>query len=198
MNKTLIIVDVQNDFITGSLPVEGGAEVAGKIAQLVTTDATQDPPVYAYVAATKDFHTDPGPHFADGEPDFVDTWPVHCVAGTEGAEFHDDILNVEDMIDQVFHKGAFEAAYSGFEGVDSEKANMTLSEWLKDRAVEEIDVVGIATSHCVKATAIDGVKDGLKVNVLLDYAVGVTPELTEAAIQEMEDAGVNIVEERTN
>ena len=114
----LIVVDVQNDFCDdGSLPVTGGNDVAAAVSRHAT-EATYD-----IIVTTRDWHIDPGAHFADGEPDFVETWPVHCAADTAGAEFHPDLRL--PRVDIAVSKGAYEAAYSGFEGVTSDGDTLT-------------------------------------------------------------------------
>src|SRR5690348_6864052 len=145
MSRALIVVDVQNDFCEGgSLPVTGGAAVAAAVTDLLTEPGRGG---FEHVVATRDWHTDPGAHFA-AEPDFVKTWPVHCVAGTPGAEFHPAFDH--HRVDEVFSKGAFAAAYSGFQGAAADET--PLGDWLTAHGVEEVDVVGLATDHCVKAT----------------------------------------------
>jgi nicotinamidase/pyrazinamidase len=181
--KALIVVDVQNDFCEGgSLPVTGGAAVAAAISQHV-----RDTP-YHHVVATRDHHVDPGAHFSDS-PDYVDTWPAHCRAGTPGASFH-PALDVA-AIEAVFDKGAHAAAYSGFEG--AEPGGTDLRSWLQSRGVESVDVVGIATDHCVRATAHDAASSGLRTRVLLRLCAGVAPESTEAALEQLRAAGVELV-----
>jgi nicotinamidase/pyrazinamidase len=180
----LIIVDVQNDFCEGgSLAVAGGAEVAQRITALLAAH-----PGYAHVLATKDFHIDPGSHFS-ASPDFVDSWPVHCVAATAGADFH-PALGVTP-IEAVFEKGHYSAAYSGFEGTQHD--GTTLTEWLTARGVEQVDVVGIATDYCVRATATDAATLGFTTRVLLDLTAGVSPATTESAVDALRAAGVEVV-----
>ncbi|MBS1692737.1 MAG: isochorismatase family protein [Actinobacteria bacterium] len=181
--RALIIVDVQNDFCEGgSLAVAGGADVARAISARLA-----GPTGYAQVVATKDFHVDPGGHFAE-QPDYVDTWPRHCVAGTAGADFHPELDTT--AVDAVFLKGRHSAAYSGFEGTDD--SGTALADWLRGRGVEEVDVVGIATDHCVRATAADAAAAGFRTRVLLDLTAGVAAETTAAAIEEMRAAGVDV------
>jgi nicotinamidase/pyrazinamidase len=178
----LIIVDVQNDFCEGgSLAVTGGAKVAADVSTHVRGSS------YDHVVATRDHHVDPGAHFSDA-PDFVDSWPPHCRVGTPGASFHPE-LDVAP-VEAVFDKGAYTAAYSGFEG--SEPGGTGLLEWLADRGVTEVDVVGIATDHCVRATALDAAAAGLQVTVLLELCAGVAPESTERALAELRTAGVTV------
>ncbi|GIH74827.1 isochorismatase family protein [Planobispora longispora] len=180
MATALIIVDVQNDFCEGgSLAVNGGAEVAAAVSRHVSSHA------YDHVVATRDYHVDPGDHFA-AEPDFVLSWPAHCVAGTPGADFHPAFDT--GRVEEVFSKGAHSAAYSGFEGFSPDGTG--LGVWLADRGVHAVDVVGIATDHCVRATALDAVENGLAVRVPLELTAGVARETTEAALAELDSAGV--------
>jgi nicotinamidase/pyrazinamidase len=179
MPRALIIVDVQNDFCEGgSLPVSGGAVAAAAISTALA-EGTWD-----HVVATKDYHVNPGPHFGS-PPDFVDTWPVHCVAGTPGAEFHPNLDT--DRIEAVFLKGENAAAYSGFEG---HAGSIGLAAWLRMHDVDSVDVVGIATDHCVRATALDAAREGFHTKVLVDLTAGVAPETTARALDEMRASGV--------
>jgi nicotinamidase/pyrazinamidase len=180
--RALIVVDVQNDFCEGgSLAVDGGAAVAAAISGHVRTSS------YDHVVATRDHHVDPGAHFS-ADPDFVDSWPPHCRTGTPGASFHPE-LDVAP-IEAVFSKGEHAAAYSGFEG--AEPGGTGLADWLRARGVDSVDVVGIATDHCVRATALDAAKAGFTTKVLLDLCAGVAPETTERAMKEMQAAGVQL------
>jgi len=182
MSRGLVVVDVQNDFCEGgSLAVEGGAAVAAAISALL---ANSD---YAHVAATRDAHQDPGEHFA-AEPDFVDSWPPHCVAGTPGAEFHPAFDT--QRVEEVFDKGAWAAAYSGFEGISSD--GVPLADWLRAVGVDEIDIAGIATDHCVRATSVDAVREGFATRVLLDLTAGVAAATVESALEKMRAAGVHL------
>ncbi|KAA0099930.1 isochorismatase family protein [Mycolicibacterium sp. P1-18] len=184
--RALIVVDVQKDFCEGgSLAVEGGAAVAGALTDLLADPVRRAE--YGHVVATKDFHVDPGAHFSD-EPDFRDTWPRHCVVGTDGVEFHPafDATAVE----AVFTKGEYSAAYSGFEGSDD--AGIPLADWLRGHDVDAVDVVGIATDHCVKATAADAVAAGFTTRVLVDLTAGVSPTTTAEAVDALRAAGVAI------
>ncbi|MFE5729470.1 nicotinamidase [Streptomyces sp. NPDC056528] len=192
MHRALIVVDVQNDFCEGgSLAVRGGADVAAAITDLVGQTAGTS---YRHVVATRDHHVDPGAHFAapGEEPDYVTSWPVHCVAGTEGVGFHPNFAPAvaSGAIDAVFDKGAYDAAYSGFEGRDEN--GLTLAEWLREREVAEVDVVGIATDHCVRATALDAAREGFRTHVLLDLTAGVAEATTERALEELRAAGVEL------
>jgi len=180
--RALVIVDVQNDFCEGgSLAVVGGAAVARGITELLASGG------YDHVVATQDYHVDPGGHFSDA-PDFVDTWPRHCVAGSGGADFHPDLDTAP--IEAVFRKGAHSAAYSGFEGSAD---GVGLLEWLRSRGVDAVDVVGIATDYCVRATAADAVRAGLHTRVLTGLTAGVAPGSTAAALSELREGGVEVL-----
>ena len=190
MKQALIVVDVQNDFCEGgSLPVPGGARVASDIAVLLHHWTRQDPkaPSYDVVVATKDHHIDPGAHWSS-EPDFADSWPVHCKVGTDGAAFHPNLD--PQPFDAIFLKGEHTGAYSGFEGRTGE--GVSLADWLRSHEVERVDVCGLATDHCVRATALDAVSSGFTTRLLLDLCAGVAPETTKRALAEMRDAGVSV------
>ncbi|MEU2307431.1 MULTISPECIES: isochorismatase family protein [Streptomyces] len=189
MRRALIVVDVQNDFCEGgSLAVAGGADVAAAVTELIGQAAGTG---YRHVVATRDHHIAPGGHFAD-DPDYVHSWPAHCVAGTEGVGFHPNFAPAvaSGAIDAVFDKGAYSAAYSGFEG--SDENGTALADWLRARDVQEVDVVGIATDHCVRATALDAAREGFRTTVLLDLTAGVCAETTERALEELRAAGVEL------
>ena len=190
MKRALIVVDVQNDFCEGgSLPVQGGAEVAFKIGRLLHHWTEKDPkaPDYALTVATRDHHVDPGDHFSK-DPDFVHSWPRHCVVGTDGEAFHPNLD--PQPFDAVFLKGRHEAAYSGFEGSTSDGA--ALADWLRQHDVTDVDVCGIATDYCVRATSLDAVRNGFRVRLLSDLCAGVAPQTTAAALDELEAAGVEV------
>ncbi|MFD9985434.1 nicotinamidase [Streptomyces massasporeus] len=189
MRRALIIVDVQNDFCEGgSLAVSGGADVAAAVTELIGQAAGSG---YQHVVATRDHHIAPGGHFSTN-PDYARSWPAHCVAGTEGVGFHPNFAPAvaSGSIDAVFDKGAYSAAYSGFEGADEN--GTPLADWLRSRDVTEVDVVGIATDHCVRATALDAAREGFRTQVLLDLTAGVTQESTERALEELRAAGVEL------
>jgi nicotinamidase/pyrazinamidase len=178
----LIVVDVQNDFCEGgSLAVPGGAAVAARIAALVSSDHGYD-----HVVATRDHHVDPGDHFADS-PDFVDSWPAHCVAHTTGADLHPQLAGAP--FEAVFDKGEYAAAYSGFEGTAD---GDSLADWLRDRGVECVDVCGIATDYCVRATAVDAARYGFTTTVLLELTAAVDPAHVEDVVTELAGAGVAV------
>jgi nicotinamidase/pyrazinamidase len=186
--RALIVVDVQPTFCEGgALAVAGGNAVAGAIARYAAAHRDR----YALVATTQDWHVDPGAHFATppAEPDFVDTWPPHGVAGTAEAELHPALAELAPDIS--VRKGQHAAAYSGFEGVDAEGRD--LATLLGAAGITDADVVGIAESHCVRATALDALTAGLRVRVLTDLTVPVTPEQGVSARAEMAAAGAVLV-----
>ncbi len=183
MTRALVVVDVQNDFCEGgSLAVAGGADVAAAISAHVRAHAGE----YAHVVATRDHHVDPGGHFAE-QPDYLETWPAHCVVGTDGVELHPRLER--EPIEAVFDKGHHSAAYSGFEGAAD---GVPLAEWLRSRGVDAVDVVGIATDHCVRATALDAVGEGFTTRVLLPLTAGVSAATTDAALEQLRTAGVQL------
>ena len=209
MSRALIIVDVQNDFCEGgSLPVPGGAAVAGAISEYLDAHNSE----YDYVVATQDWHVDPGSHFSD-TPDFKESWPPHCVAGTRGADLHPDLDT--EYIDAYFRKGQFAAAYSGFEGLlapedavptgernagglpaarealEPDEDAIGLDDWLQSHDVEDVVVVGIATDYCVKATALDAVQAGYGVTVVRSLTAGIADDL-EDTVAEMELGGADV------
>lgn len=204
MARALIIVDVQNDFCEGgSLAVAGGADLAGEITDYVESSAGR----YDLVAATQDWHIDPGAHFSE-TPDFVDSWPRHCVAGTPGAQPHPDLDT--ELVDAFFRKGQYEAAYSGFEGVlapdvevplgepeaepETDAETLSLDDWLRDNDVDEVVVLGLAADYCVRATALDAIAAGYTTAVIPELCRGIKRETTLAAWAELEDAGVEIID----
>jgi nicotinamidase/pyrazinamidase len=181
--RALIIVDVQNDFCEGgSLAVAGGAAVARAISSLLAGEHGYD-----HVVATQDFHIDPGSHFAE-HPDYAASWPAHCVVGTPGQDFHPDLDT--RPVEAVFRKGAHAAAYSGFEGTAED--GTPLAAWLRARDVDAVDVVGIATDYCVRATATDAAAEGFRTRVLLGLTAGVAPGSTADAIDGLGRAGVSV------
>ncbi|MDR1710694.1 MAG: isochorismatase family protein [Propionibacteriaceae bacterium] len=182
MTKALIVVDVQNDFCEGgSLAVAGGSQTAAGINALLNAN-----PGYDYVVATRDHHIDPGAHFGD-PPDYVDSWPPHCVVGTPGVEIHENLTG--QSFDAVFDKGEYSAAYSGFEGAC---AGVALEAWLAARNVEVVDVCGIATDYCVRATALDAAARGFATTVLLGLTAAVAPANVPGVLSEFAAAGVAV------
>lgn len=184
MTKAVIVVDVQNDFCEGgSLAVAGGAEVARNISGRL------DEGGYEHAVATRDHHIDPGAHFSES-PDYRDTWPPHCVVGTSGVALHANLDT--SRIEAVFDKGEYAAAYSGFEAVAE---GTSLAEWLRQRGVDTVEIVGIATDHCVRATALDAVSEGFATSVRLDLTAGVAAETVDSALGALRNAGVALVGE---
>ncbi len=181
MTLALIVVDVQNDFCEGgSLPVAGGTEVARAVTARIGEGG------YEHAVATRDHHIDPGEHFSVS-PDFVDTWPPHCVVGTSGVALHPDFDT--SRIEAVFDKGEYAAAYSGFEAVHD---GDPLADWLRTRGVDAVEVIGIATDYCVRATALDAARLGFTARVRLDLTAGVAAQSVEHALDELRAAGVEL------
>ncbi|GAA2171525.1 bifunctional pyrazinamidase/nicotinamidase [Agrococcus versicolor] len=184
MPRALLIVDVQNDFTEGgALGCDGGAAVAAAITEHVRASD------YALVVASRDWHhgdDDNGGHFAAGEPDFVDTWPVHCVAGTPGADYHPALDR--SLVDVHVFKGQGEPAYSAFEGETED--GRTLEAVLDEAGIDELVVVGIATDYCVRASALDGIRVVPATVVVDGLTAAVAPGTRAAALTELADAGV--------
>lgn len=183
--RALVVVDVQPTFCEGgALPVEGGNAVARDVALYIAEHRDR----YELVVTTQDWHIEPGAHFSD-TPDFVDTWPPHGVAGTSEADLHPALAAI--VPDASVKKGQYAAAYSGFEGVDGDGRG--LAQILADGQITDVDVVGLAESHCVRSTAIDAVGLGLRTRVLTDLTAPVSEELGVAAREEMRAAGAELV-----
>lgn len=190
MTRALFIIDVQNDFTEGgALGVDGGAAVAAGITEYLRAHGD----AYDLVIASRDWHdgdNDNGGHFAVGEPDYVDTWPRHCVAGTPGAEYHPALDT--SLIDVHVKKGQGVPAYSIFEGTSDDGGD--LIDLLDDKGVDVVHVAGIATDYCVLASARDALDAGREVAVLTDLVAGVAPESSAAALASLEAAGAELVE----
>ncbi|TXN28312.1 isochorismatase family protein [Lacisediminihabitans profunda] len=189
MSRALFVIDVQNDFTEGgALGVDGGAAVAAGITRYLR----EHPGRYDQVIASRDWHdadNDNGGHFATAEaPDFVSTWPVHCVAGTPGAEYHPDLET--GLLTVQVRKGQGRPAYSIFEGVTED--GRTVAELLTALGIDDIDVAGIATDYCVRASAIDALATGRRVAVLSDLVAGVAPSSSDAALRELAAAGAEV------
>jgi len=184
MARALLVVDVQNDFCEGgSLAIVGGAAVARAISDRL------DIGDYDHAVATRDHHIAPGGHFSKA-PDYIDTWPAHCVAGTPGAELHPDLDRTN--LELVFDKGEYAAAYSGFEGI-TDQDGRPLLDWLRAHHIDSVEIVGIATDHCVRATALDAVAGGLTTAVRLDLTAGVARTTVDLALEQMREAGADLV-----
>lgn len=189
MPRALVIIDVQNDFCEGgALAVSGGAAVAGKISAFIKSSS------YDLIVASRDWHdadNDNSGHFAEvgKEPNYSTNWPVHCVAETSGAAYHPD-LDTESIDEHVF-KGQGQNGYSIYEGKTI--SGQTFEQLLASNGVDEVDIVGIATDHCVLASAMDSKDHGLKVRVISSLTAGVSEASTEAAIDRMIDSGIEVV-----
>ena len=209
MAEALIIVDVQNDFCEGgTLAVTGGAQTAADLAEFLQDRHSE----YATIVATQDWHIDPGAHFSDA-PDFVTSWPVHCRAGTTGAELHKNLDT--DYLEARFLKGLYDDGYSGFEGrqgdpervgiLEGEKGIKVepedviasdapdLNSWLQEREIDTVTIVGIATDQCVRATALDAAENDYAVRVITDLTAGVSGEKTAETYQELREADVELL-----
>lgn len=193
--RALLVVDVQNDFCEGgALAVDGGNAVAERIAKTILSKPALG---YDLVVASKDWHEAPPNdncgHFAlEGEPDYVTSWPVHCVALTDGAQFHSQVARWDEKIDHVVYKGYGTQSYSAFEGV-SDYGRHSLLALLRSNGVTDIDVCGIATDYCVKASVLDGLGLGFNIRVLAEFCTGVDPADCAIAMEEMSDRGAYIV-----
>lgn len=186
MERALFIIDVQNDFTEGgALGVEGGAALAAGVSEYLRAH----PHEYATVFASRDWHDavgDNGGHFAsDSPPDFVVTWPPHCMAGTPGAEYHPDLDT--SLVDIHVRKGQGVPAYSIFEGETDD--GLTVAGKLDELGITEIDIVGIATDYCVRASTLDALASGRKVRVLSDLVAGVAPGSSRDALAELQASG---------
>lgn len=174
MSTALIVVDVQKDFCEGgALAVEGGNAVAKNIANYIEHLGG----LYQEIVFTKDWHNAPPEtnrgHFSD-KPDFVNSWPVHCVANSVGSDFHDEIATAIRWIrasrpgwyrtENTFYKGQGYPHYSGFQGKNINGDG--LGYWLGRRHILNVDVVGIAGDYCVKQTALDAYRQGFITNIL--------------------------------
>lgn len=188
MTRALLIIDVQNDFTEGgALAVTGGDAVASGVSTYLAAHAAD----YDVIVASRDWHDaegDNGGHFSD-EPDYVGTWPVHCIADTAGADY--DPLLVTDAVTHHVRKGQGVPAYSMFEGIADDGA--TVAAVLSQRGVLTADIVGIATDHCVRASALDAIAHGVHVRVLTGLIAGVGVESSEAALAELAHAGAELV-----
>lgn len=191
MAKALLVIDVQNDFCEGgALACEGGAGVAAKISSFIRENKTS----YNFVIASRDWHTPNDSndgHFPPSgtQPDFVKTWPLHCIAGTLGADYHPNLES--NLIDVHIKKGQSTNGYSIFDGTTEQGESFI--ELLQKLDITEVDIVGIATDYCVRASALDSSKHGLNVRVISSLTAGVSAESIEKSIDEMVDAGVAVV-----
>ena len=191
MANALFVIDVQNDFCEGgALACQGGAAVAQRITEYLRANPSR----YQLVIASRDWHT-PGStnsgHFAEpgSEPDYVNNWPLHCISGTPGAEYHPNLD--ASLIDIHILKGQNAHGYSIFDGVTGD--GESLSDLLQRLEVVAVDVVGIATDYCVRASALDAHRAGLNTRVITGLTAGVAADSTERTIDELVDAGVEVV-----
>ena len=188
MRNALLIVDVQVDFVEGgSLGVKGGLTTAAMIARHVRHFKNE----YQFVVASRDYHENAPDHISD-HPDFVNTWPPHCMVGTPGAAFVPTIQNLvrEKYIQEVVTKGRDRAAYSAFDGLD--RRGHPLLDVLKENRIDHIDVCGIATDYCVRASALDAKKNDFQVRVLVNLCAAVNEETGQKALEEMKAAGISL------
>lgn len=200
MTSALLIVDVQNDFIEGgALAVTGGEKVARRLAEQLTLNQNSEDFVFPDIIVTsQDWHINPGNHWSE-TPDYVDTWPVHCAANTYGAGIHLELAAAiekrvrEGAMHLEIVKGEHEAAYSAFEGRAKQGSLKTVTHLLHDLGVDALEVVGIATDHCVKATVLDALKVGFRVVVLTEFIAGVDEERSREAMLEMGEAGAQFL-----
>ena len=186
MSRALLVVDVQNDFCEGgSLAVPGGAAVAAATTEYIAAHRAE----YALVVTTRDWHVDPAGHFAAAgvAPDYRTTWPVHCVAGSAGAEYHPALAAGADV--EVL-KGAHAAAYSGFEGRAADGRD--LGEVLRSHGVESVDVCGIATEYCVRETALSARAQGFATRVLQRLCAGLDEAGVARTLASLTAAGVEV------
>jgi nicotinamidase/pyrazinamidase len=182
VTTAVIVVDVQNDFCEGgSLAAAGGADVAAAVSAHLRKGG------FDHAVATRDHHVDPGSHFSD-VPDYVDTRPAHRVVGPAGVELHPALDRTR--LEAVFDKGEYAAAYSGFEAASD---GVGLAEWLREQGVDAVEIVGIATDHCVRSTALDAVAAGFATGVRLDLTAGVAAATTEAALDQLRRAGTELI-----
>lgn len=188
--SALVIVDIQNDFAdpSGSLAVADGAQVVPRVNELVAMAREAG----AYVVATQDWHPAATPHFEkDGG-----TWPVHCVAGTWGAELH-SALDLPPDAPRIRKGIGGEDGYSAFtvrDPASGEETPTELAAILRGRGIKRLVVCGLATDYCVKETALDGARLGFEIEVVAEAvaAVNLRPEDGERAFAEMSEAGVRI------
>jgi nicotinamidase/pyrazinamidase len=188
MRNALLVVDVQADFVEGgSLGVKGGLTVAAMIARHVRHFKNE----YEFVVASRDYHENAPDHISD-HPDFRTTWPPHCMAGTPGAAFVPTIQNLvrEKFIQEVVTKGRNAAAYSAFDGYD--KRGHLLLDVLKEHRIDHVDVCGIATDYCVRASALDARKNQFQVRVLVNLCAAVDEATGQQALEEMRAAGCQL------
>jgi nicotinamidase/pyrazinamidase len=188
MRNALLAVDLQADFVAGgSIPVPNGMPVCAMIARHIRHFKTE----YQFVVASRDYHENPADHFSDS-PDYVSTWPPHCIIGTPGAAFVPPIQNLvrEKLIQTVVSKGRNAAAYSAFEGLDARGHD--LLNVLKEERIDHIDICGLATDYCVRATALDARRNAFQVRVLVNLCAAASEPTGLQALEEMKAAGCQV------
>jgi len=192
--RALLVVDVQNDFCEGgSLAVPGGLAVAERISDWLARHRDD----YVAVFASRDWHVDPGGHFS-AAPDYLDSWPPHCVAGTHGASYAPG-LDVA-LLDRHVVKGQRAAAYSAFEGAESAPDGeqpedpRLLTALLAEAGVTSVDLCGLTTDYCVRSTALDALREGLEARVFVGLTAGVSPATSTQAVHDLHAAGAEIVD----
>jgi nicotinamidase/pyrazinamidase len=186
VTRALIIIDVQNDFTEGgALPVTGGGAVAAGISALLASGMGR----YDHIFASRDWHDsdgDNGGHFAvDDEPDYTASWPAHCVADTAGAEYHPSLVLPDTAVHILKGQGA--PGYSIFEGINADGGKF--GELLIEAGVTDVDLVGLATDFCVRASGLDALSHGQHLRVFTDLVAGVDPEASERALAELAHVG---------
>ncbi len=184
--SALIIIDMQNDFCEGgSLAVSGGSLLAKQLSEFLYSDAQQ---TYRHILATRDAHINPKEHFSE-TPDYIDTWPVHCIYESHGYQIHPDLKTYP--FNAIFNKGAYQAAYSGFEGRDTQ--GISLDKWLTNHEVTHVDIAGLALDFCVKETVFDALTLGYKVRLIADLCCAVRPENTDDTLEILQKHGAEII-----
>jgi nicotinamidase/pyrazinamidase len=189
MRNALLVVDLQNDFVEGgALPVPGGTQVVAHVARHVRHFRSE----YTFVVATRDLHEDPPDHFSE-KPDYINTWPPHGVKGTTGAVLCTPISNLvrEKIIQVVVDKGRHAAAVSAFEAVDPR--GHLLVDVLREQRIDHIDICGLITEYCIRASALDARKHEFQVRILVNLCGAASPEAAQRAFEDMKAAGCQLM-----
>jgi nicotinamidase/pyrazinamidase len=189
MRNALLVVDLQNDFVEGgALPIPGGTQLVAHVARHIRHFRSE----YAFVVATRDIHEDPPDHFSD-QPDYINSWPPHGVKGTHGAVLCTPISNLvrEKIIQAVLDKGRHAAAFSAFDAQDPR--GHLLVDVLREQRVDHIDICGVITEYCIKASALDARKHEFQVRVLVNLCGAASPEAGRLAFEEIKTAGCQLM-----